>query len=90
MTNPVQNISNLKVRHEVGATFSRQQLQRLLDAPKTDTFSGLRDLAIMTTLAHTGIRLKELTSLRLPDISFDGIGAITVRAQRIVMPAVFQ
>ncbi len=79
VNNPVQNIANLKVRHEVGATFSRQQLQRLLDAPKTDTFSGLRDLAIMTTLAHTGIRLKELTSLRLPDISFDGIGAITVQ-----------
>ncbi|MET1029737.1 MAG: hypothetical protein ABWX97_02175, partial [Domibacillus tundrae] len=45
-SHPVQNIVNLKVRHEVGATFSRQQLQRLLDTPKTDTFSGLRDLAV--------------------------------------------
>ncbi|WP_046178211.1 hypothetical protein [Domibacillus tundrae] len=63
-SHPVQNIVNLKVRHEVGATFSRQQLQRLLDTPKTDTFSGLRDLAVMTTFAHTGIRLKEVFSIR--------------------------
>jgi integrase/recombinase XerD len=33
----------------------------------------------MLTFAHTGIRLTELTSLRLKDVSFDGKGAINVQ-----------
>ena len=33
----------------------------------------------MLTFAHTGIRLTELTSLRVQDVSFDGKGAINVQ-----------
>jgi integrase/recombinase XerD len=77
--NPFDGISQLKTRHVVGATFNKRQLKRLLDAPNLTTFIGLRDLAIMLTLAHTGIRLTELTSLRIQDVSFDGKGAITVQ-----------
>jgi integrase/recombinase XerD len=77
--NPYDGIQQLRKRHEVGATFSKQQLKRLLDAPDLTTFLGLRDLAIMLTFAHTGIRLTELASLRLQDISFDGKGAINVQ-----------
>lgn len=67
-----------KINNEVGATFTKQQLKLLLDAPDLTTFIGLRDIAIMFTFAHTGIRLTELTSLRLKDVSFDGKGAINV------------
>jgi integrase/recombinase XerD len=39
----------------------------------------LRDMCVMLTLAHTGIRLTECTALRLQDVSFDGKGAINVQ-----------
>ncbi|WP_268876663.1 tyrosine-type recombinase/integrase [Niallia circulans] len=77
--NPYDDIQQLRIRHEVGATFSKRQLKKLLDVPDTTTFIGLRDLAIMLTLAHTGIRLTELTSLRVQDVSFDDKGAINIQ-----------
>ncbi len=77
--NPFDGIQQLKTRHEVGATFTRRQLKRLISAPDITTFSGLRNLAIILTFAHTGIRLTELTSLRVQDVSFDGKGAINVQ-----------
>lgn len=78
-TNPYEGIQQLRKRHEVGATFTKRQLKLLLDVPDLTTFIGLRDLAIMLTFAHTGIRLTELASLRLQDVSFDGKGAINVQ-----------
>jgi integrase/recombinase XerD len=77
--NPFDDIVQLKKRHEVGATFTKRQLKKLLDAPDITTFVGLRDLAFMLTLAHTGIRLSELVHLRIQDVSFDGKGAINVQ-----------
>jgi integrase/recombinase XerD len=74
--NPYDSVKQLRKRHEVGATYNKRQLKKLLDAPDITTFIGLRDLAIMLTFAHTGIRLTELTSLRIQDVSFDGKGAI--------------
>lgn len=77
--NPFDGVSQLRKRHEVGATFTKKQLKRLLDAPDNTKFVGLRDYAIMLTFAHTGIRLTELTALRIQDVNFDGKGAINVQ-----------
>ncbi|EWG11608.1 tyrosine-type recombinase/integrase [Cytobacillus firmus] len=77
--NPYDGVQQLRIRHEVGATFTKRQLKKLLDAPDTTSFIGLRDLAIMLTFAHTGIRLTELTSLRIQGVSFDDKGAINVQ-----------
>lgn len=77
--NPYDGVQQLRKRHEVGATFTKRQLKKLLDAPDLTTFIGLRDVTIMLTLAHTGIRLTELTSLRVQDVTFDGKGAINVQ-----------
>lgn len=77
--NPYEGVQQLRKRHEVGATLTKRQLKLLLNAPDTTTFIGLRDLAIMLTFAHTGIRLTELVSLRVQDVSFDGKGAINVQ-----------
>lgn len=77
--NPYDGIEQLLKRHEVGATFTKHQLKVLLDAPDITTFIGLRDLAIMLTFAHCGIRLTELTSLRIQDVSFEGKGAVNVQ-----------
>lgn len=68
MDNPAASVKSLKVRHEVGATFTRSQLKRLMSAPNIATFEGLRDLAVMRTFSDTGIRLSELTHLRTQDV----------------------
>lgn len=78
-SNPYEGVAKLKERHEVGATFSKSQLKKLLDAPDLNTFVGLRDLTLMLVFAHTGIRLTELTSLEVQDVSFEGKGAINVQ-----------
>ncbi|HPK03342.1 MAG TPA: tyrosine recombinase XerC [Candidatus Sumerlaeota bacterium] len=55
-----------------------QELVRLLEAPAADTWSGLRDRAILATLAFTGVRLSEVTGINLPDID------LTNRAVRVL------
>ncbi|ARK24161.1 hypothetical protein SporoP37_05320 [Sporosarcina sp. P37] len=77
--NPFDGVSQLKVRHTVGATFTKRQLERLLSTPDITQFVGLRDLAIMLTFAHVGLRLKELCSLNVQDIAFDGKGEVIIQ-----------
>lgn len=77
--NPFDGIEQLKDRHVIGPTFTKSQLKRLINAPDTETFVGLRDLSIILTFAHTGIRLSELTYLRIQDVIFEGKGAILVQ-----------
>jgi len=77
--NPFDGVLQLKKRHTVGATFTKKQLNKLLDTPDITQFVGLRDLAIMLTFAHVGLRLKELCSLKVQDISFDGKGEVVIQ-----------
>jgi integrase/recombinase XerD len=77
--NPYDGVQQLRKRHEIGPTYNKRQLKKLLEQPDVTTFIGLRDLAIMLTFAHTGIRLTELVSLRIQDVTFDGKGGINVQ-----------
>jgi integrase/recombinase XerD len=77
--NPYEGVQQLKKRHTVGATFTKKQLNKLLDAPNITQFVGLRDLAIMLTFAHVGLRLKELCSLKVQDVSFEGSGEVIIQ-----------
>ncbi|MEK5104350.1 tyrosine-type recombinase/integrase [Cytobacillus sp. FSL M8-0252] len=78
-SNPFNGVSQLRKRHEVGPTFTKRQLNRLLETPDTTTFIGLRDMTLMLTFAHTGMRLTELQALRIQDVSFDGKGEVIVQ-----------
>ncbi|WP_303966475.1 tyrosine-type recombinase/integrase [Sporosarcina ureae] len=77
--NPFDEVAQLKVRHTVGATFTKRQLEKLLSTPDITQFVGLRDLTIMLTFAHVGLRLKELCSLNVQDIAFDGKGEVIIQ-----------
>ncbi|MET3682936.1 integrase/recombinase XerD [Alkalibacillus flavidus] len=65
---PAYNIKKLRQRHDVGPTFNKTQLRKLLSAPDMHSFPGFRDTCVMTLLADTGCRVSELVALKLNDI----------------------
>ncbi|MDB5052653.1 MAG: integrase [Bacilli bacterium] len=51
-------------------TFTKEQILNLLNQPNRNTFTGLRDYTIMMLLFETGMRIGELTKLKLEDVNF--------------------
>ncbi len=75
-SNPTTGIKRPRTRALVGSTptLSDEQARQLLDAPATDTVSGLRDRAIVAVLLYHGLRRRELISLRVRDV--DTVGGV--------------
>jgi len=68
--NAMARIQNPKRPRKLPVYLLEAELQRLLHAPdRTDEF-GSRDFAIMATLGYTGVRLRELVMINLPDVDF--------------------
>jgi integrase/recombinase XerD len=51
--------------------FTQDQIQAILEQPNQRTFNGYRDYVMMLVLLDTGIRLMELTDLKISDIDFE-------------------
>jgi integrase/recombinase XerD len=60
-----------KLWQTLPSALSYQELERLLRTPDTSTPDGLRDRAILELLYGTGIRVSELCSLSIYDVSDD-------------------
>ncbi|MCR8843061.1 tyrosine-type recombinase/integrase [Paenibacillus sp. SC116] len=60
--------------------FTDEDVVALLSAPNQRVYTGLRDYAMMLTLCDTGLRIKELTNLRISDINFN-LFQIVIRAE---------
>ncbi|MGG1597520.1 tyrosine-type recombinase/integrase [Paenibacillus naphthalenovorans] len=56
-----------KLEPSMAHTFTDEHLRRLLSQPNRATFTGFRNYVMMLTLLDTGIRLKELAGLQIPD-----------------------
>ena len=57
-------------------------MRRLCESPNTDTRVGLRDRALLATLASSGVRASELASLTLDQIiKKDGGYQLSVRGK---------
>ena len=69
--NPLGIISNPKLPKKLPIYLITSELQKLLNTPDQKELSGIRDAAIITLLAFTGIRLKELVNANLTDIDFE-------------------
>lgn len=50
---------------------SEAEVDALLAAPGRDTWAGRRDHALLVTAAQTGLRISELTGLRIADVHLD-------------------
>lgn len=53
------------------STLTPREVEELLDAPRLDRSLGLRDRALLETLYGTGLRVSEVSHLRVQDLHFD-------------------
>lgn len=69
--NPTQLLESPKSEHYLPATLNETQVEALLNAPDVSDDLGLRDRAMLELLYATGLRVTELVSLQLSQISLD-------------------
>jgi integrase/recombinase XerD len=68
-TNPFNKITIPKPPKKVVTPFSEEQIRSLLSAIDTRSAVGFRDWTIILTLLDTGMRVSELTDLKLDDVN---------------------
>nr|WP_301286039.1 tyrosine-type recombinase/integrase [Lysinibacillus endophyticus] len=67
--NPMRRIKNLKEEKRVIRTFNDDEVQRIISDVAEETYSNIRDKLILIMLFDTGIRVSELCSIRVQDVS---------------------
>lgn len=68
-TNPTSVIAGPKMPKKLPGTLSQEEVVRLLEAPDPGKLLGVRDRAMLELLYATGLRVSELISIKLKDIS---------------------
>jgi len=82
-TNPFTKIKIPKPPRKIIPTFSKLQLQTLLSVIDTSTPQGHRDIAVILVLLDTGLRVSELTNLRLTDVRLEeGVLKVSGKGRR--------
>jgi integrase/recombinase XerC len=69
--NPTAKIHPPRVEQKVIVTFKPEHIRIMLKLCDPTTFCGLRNRAMVFTFIDTGVRLKEMWSMRVDDIDFD-------------------
>ena len=71
-SNPTSNIDSPKVKKRLPKTLASDEIEYLLQAPqKGDTPKHLRDTALLNMLYATGMRVTEVVSLQIDDVSVE-------------------
>lgn len=65
---PSINLESPKIRRSLPGYLRMEEIDRLLAIPNLGTPVGIRDKAILEVLYSTGVRVTELTSLRVSDL----------------------
>ena len=73
---PMKKTDTRLVRH-----LSTEEVQALLDAPKPTDWSGIRDRAMLHLCFAGGLRVSELTGLRLEDLSLHPHASILIHGK---------
>jgi len=71
--NPSAGLATPRLSRRLPEFLYQQEMLRLLEAPDPTSALGLRDRAILETLYATGLRVSELVSLTLPQVSAGGM-----------------
>lgn len=69
--NPAAALRNPKAGRTLPKCLTTEEIGRLLLAPSSETWQGLRDRAILETIYSSGLRVSELTGLNFGDILLD-------------------
>jgi integrase/recombinase XerD len=65
LTDPAKKLEYPKLPRRIPTALGLQNLERIMAQPDLSTFIGLRDLAILSTLAGTGLRISGVVSLNV-------------------------
>ena len=76
-TDPTLQIDTPKLPRNLPKSLTEQDVEQLLDAPDTQTPLGLRDRTMIEVLYATGLRVSELVTLRVTQVSMD-MGVVRV------------
>ena len=66
--NPSELIESPKIGRKLPVNLSEQDVEKILDAPDCKTLQGKRDRTILELLYATGLRISELTNLKLNQV----------------------
>jgi len=69
-TNPLGKVNRGRTPQKIPVYLVRDELKTLLNSPDQTTYKGIRDLAIMMTLAFAGLRVSELIGLNCEHIDW--------------------
>lgn len=64
---PAANLESPKIRRSLPGYLRLEEVERLLEQPDGGTAAGLRDRAMLEVLYSTGLRVSELTGLKVSD-----------------------
>ncbi|MDY8025802.1 MULTISPECIES: tyrosine-type recombinase/integrase [Paenibacillus] len=67
--NPMRRIRNLKEEKTVIVTFNDDEVSRIINDLKEETYSNIRDKLILIMLFDTGVRVSELCDIKNNDIA---------------------
>lgn len=67
--NPMRRIKSMKEEKRVILTFNDEEVKRIINDVKEETYSNIRDKLILIMLFDTGIRVSELCDIKQADIS---------------------
>lgn len=67
--NPFKRVKMVKEEKDVIQAFTEEQIKKLLSVPDRRSYRGYRDYVMMLLLLDTGIRIIELTNLRIQDVN---------------------
>jgi len=69
--NPSENLESPRLNRKLPLALSMEQVDNLLQQPRTKTAIGLRDRAMLEVLYASGLRVSELISLNIGDLELD-------------------
>lgn len=69
--NPSEQLKSPKLEKYLPDVLAVEEVDKLLAAPDIKKLKGIRDKAILETLYATGMRVSELTELKIPDVNLE-------------------